>query len=129
MLQRVAAVVVLLSLQVAAFAAPLTHAHLDDHETPHHDGRAVHAHWSPHAASAPLDAPGVDHPDEERPTFLQLFVAVSTSPVALAACAVAPFRLAPPPEAAATHPVTVAHAHDPPSGTPLPPRAPPAFLP
>ena len=38
-------------LQVSALSAPFVHLHADaEHETSHHDGRAVHGHFAAHAA-------------------------------------------------------------------------------
>jgi hypothetical protein len=125
------AVAILLSLTVqgAALGAPLAHAHPDDHATDHHHGRAVHVHWAPHTHSHhPTDVPVLDDDDHDRAVFVNTFVGVAASVLPAGAAAHEMFELPIPTETTVHRPVEVAHGHDPPCGTSLPPRAPPAFL-
>jgi hypothetical protein len=123
------AAALVLALQASVLTAPLVHAHPDEHATPHHDGRAVHSHWSGHAdATHPGDAPAIGADDHDRAVFLNPFVAVTTTAVVLSTAAHLVFAVAVPRERAAHRVAEVVRSHDPPLATSLSPRAPPAFL-
>jgi hypothetical protein len=128
-MRRVMAVVLAGAVQAYATTAPFIHAHVDDHDTDHHAGPAVHAHLAPHLKhheSAGLPEIGDD--DHDRPVYLQLFVAVGTPLAALTAIHVVTFALPAPAEARAHLPVQTVHGLDPPLVRLLPSRAPPASL-
>jgi hypothetical protein len=128
--RKVVAVALSLAIQGAALSAPLVHAHLDDHATPHHDGHAIHTHWSAHPQSWPLPDAGAVGSDDDHDgaVFLNVFVAVTASLVIALAVVDTPVELVVPPERPALGGVEVVHGHDPPYFTSLSPRAPPAFL-
>jgi hypothetical protein len=129
--QKVIAVALSVLVQGAALTAPLVHAHPDDHATAHHTGRTVHTHWGGHGHTHPLqhsNAPALDHPDDDRPLFLNVWVAVSVvipaAPVTIQASSDLPV----PRERAPHRSFDVVRSHDPPAVIRLSPRAPPAFL-
>jgi hypothetical protein len=128
--RKVIAVALALALQAAGLSAPLVHAHPDDHETEHHAGRAVHAHWAahPHAPGHAGDEPALTASDDDRAVFLDAFLAVPVSQMTVSAAAPAVFHLHVAAERAALGGVDVVRSHDPPDRRLLPPRAPPAFL-
>jgi hypothetical protein len=128
--RRMIAVALALALQAAGLSAPLVHAHPDDHATPHHAGRAVHTHWAghSHAAHHPTDEPAFSAPDDDRALFLNTFLAVAVSQMAVPVVAPAAFQLHVPTERAALGGVEVVRSHGPPSARSLPSRAPPTFL-
>ena len=128
-MRKALAISLSLAMQVAALSAPLVHAHPDTHATAHHDGNAVHRHWSGHQHNTEhRDGPGFSGQDEDRAVFMKVFVAVTAPATRVAAVTEAPFVLAVPMELAAPCNVEVAHGHDPPSLHSLPSRAPPAPL-
>ena len=116
---------------LAALYAPFVHAHPDDHDTDHHDGPAVHAHFAAHRTPAHAlddhdhDGTAVEADDHDRAVFLQGFVAAPTASVHILPAIVDAVELATPEERASDQPLLVAHGHDPPSVLLLPSRAPP----
>jgi hypothetical protein len=127
--RKLIAVVLTLAVPAAALTAPFVHAHPDYHETAHHAGLAVHAHWTSHAhrTTAP-GLPQLGTEDEDRAIFLNAFVAVATATMGVPAIVHPSFALPVPVERSAHRSVDVAHGHDPPLADALSPRAPPAFL-
>ena len=129
-MRKVIAVTVIFAVQAAVLGAPLVHAHPDDHATTHHEGRSVHTHWAGHSHSTHhrTDAPSFSADDHDRAVFLNPFVAVAVSHLAVPSAAQAVFRLIVPEERAALGGVEVVRSHDPPFTSSLLSRAPPALL-
>jgi hypothetical protein len=125
-------------LPVGSLCALFLHAHVDDHDTPHHQGHAIHAHFSEHpiaAPSAPAHAPrgrsadpAIDHDESERTLTLQVFVAVSPDGHFAPALPVVSFAIAVAQEPAPRPMRQVSHGHDPPLLLPLAPRPPPTLV-
>ncbi len=118
-------------LPVGALCALFVHVHLDDHDTPHHHGHAIHAHFSEHNA-APVHHDGsrqaIDHDDSEQTLTVQVFVAVSPDVQIAPALPTAPFSVSAL-RAPAPRPMRqVTHGHDPPLLARLAPRPPPASV-
>jgi hypothetical protein len=129
-LRRLTAAALVVLVQLGVLAAPLTHVHLDDEETGHHSGRALHAHLSGHEPVVPSHpGPVADHSEEAgRTVKTQIYLAAAAEPFSLAAVPSAAFVLTVPPTQTIGRTLIVAHAHDPPSGTVRSPRAPPTSL-
>jgi hypothetical protein len=120
------------AVQLAAFGAPLFHAHLDSHDDDAHHGSArVHAHLAAHQHTHTL----VDHDDPalaggaagERATAVQLFVAVEPALFLIPALPPSRYTLAAPMQSMMRRPPAVVHTHDPPGRGLAPSRAPPSF--
>lgn len=144
------------ALQVAAVQGLFLHAHVDDHDTAHHRGRAIHAHVSEHTHEVgPLRGPAASAPsalrraspepwrrregqplqrgtkaigdiDAERIVALQVFVAVEADGFDTVGVPEYGFTLDRPLPQAERRPPIVVHTHDPPFSLSLPARAPPA---
>ena len=116
-------------VQFGAFAAPLTHVHLDAHDTAHHHGQTLHAHLTAHAAAPTHDGPIVDHQEDAgRTVSAQIFVTGAIAPFTLPALPAPTFVFVMPPSEVHDRAPHVAHGHDPPSLVLRSPRAPPASL-
>jgi hypothetical protein len=127
-LRTILVVLVSAAVQAAALRAPLVHAHVDDHDAAHHDGRTVHAHLAPHVHADAPHGLAVETAADERTIFLQSFVAVRTAAPDAPAVATASFDLVVPAEGARRRAPDAVHGHDPPPLRARPSRAPPAFL-
>ena len=116
---------------VGALCALFVHVHLDDHATPHHQGHAIHAHFSEHDAT-PVhhdgNGPTIDHDDAEQTLTLQVFVAVSPDGQIAPALPAAPLVAVPSWTPAPRLMRQVTHGHDPPLLDHLAPRPPPASV-
>lgn len=127
-------VLLLVAFEASALTMPFVHAHPDEHATEHHAAHAVHSHFATHAVSHTHSVRPVigDDPvlsdDDDRPVYLQLFVAVRAQPVPVGGSALTVFDLPMPAETPALSSVPVVHGHDPPISRSISPRAPPAFL-
>lgn len=116
------------ALQVAAVQGLFLHAHVDDHDTAHHRGRAIHAHVSEHTHEvAPLQrgTRTIGDADAEHIVTLQVFVAVEADGFDAVGVPEYGFTLDPPLPPAERRPPIVVHTHDPPFRSSLPARAPP----
>ena len=115
-------------MPIGAFCALFVHAHLDDHDSPHHQGHAIHAHFQNHDAT-PVhhdDGLGIEQDESERTLSLPVFVAVSPDVHIAPALPVALFTIVASPEPAPREMRRVTHGHDPPLFTRLAARPPPA---
>lgn len=115
---------------MATVLALFVHSHPDDHDTAHHAGRAVHAHFQGHthqgdAAHAPGPVIGDDDGGSDRAIYIGAFLGEATASVPVLAVAPEVIRLSAPAERPAQSPLQVVHGHDPPPLTSLPARAPP----
>lgn len=127
--RKAIAVALTVTIQGAALAGALVHAHPDDHATAHHHGRAVHTHWAAHAPGAqPTGAPAVGTADHDRAVFLNAFVAVAGSLIPAAAAPQDVFEVPVPPDGVGRRGVEVVRSHDPPPFPTVSSRAPPARL-
>jgi hypothetical protein len=70
--------------------------------------------------------PSLDGEDHDRAVFFGTFIAVSTAAFPVIGLTPTPVELRIPLETVGHSSIEVAHAHDPPQLTSLPPRAPPA---
>jgi hypothetical protein len=123
--RRLVALALTLAVPVGALCAPFLHAHVEE-DAEHHEAASIHAHFSGHApAREAHDGVTIDHPDHDRPIYLQVFVAMQAGPFEIPAVAQAPFDIPTPPERTARPPVEVTHGHDPPGTPSTGPRAPP----
>lgn len=146
MLRKGFALALSIAVPFAALCAPPAHAHVDDHDRAHHDsdhhhGGAVHAHYAPHSSQPAVhehdehdgsDSTRSTHLEESedagQAVFLQLFVAVAAQTFVLPAVVPPVLTLTPPPDTGFSPQFHVVHGHDPPFLTSLPARAPPTFL-
>lgn len=116
---------------VGAMCALFVHAHLDDHDTPHHRGRQIHAHFSEHQTARIHhvgDRTSLDHDDIDNGADVQVFLAVSSDAQIVPALPATPFAV---PTAGTRSPRPmrqVTHGHDPPLLLRLAPRPPPAYV-
>jgi hypothetical protein len=128
-MRRLVAAGLVVAVQGAMVVAPFVHAHPDDHDTPHHAPRAIHAHLSGHPAPArPGHGPEFEDDDHDRAVFIQSFFAVAVTTFHSPIVVTEAFDLAVPPERPARQLLQVVHGHDPPLTRSLPSRAPPALL-
>jgi hypothetical protein len=121
------AVVLSLGLVAASVGAPFVHAHPDDHVTDHHEGQAVHAHWSGHAHHA-VDGPALEAEDHDRAVSVNAFIAVAAASFSVPALTHLAFELPVPIERPAHRRIDVVRSHDPPASRLRSPRAPPFSL-
>jgi hypothetical protein len=127
--RSIIAVVLAAVFETSAVTMPFVHAHPDDHETGHHAAHAVHSHFSLHSVSHQhSSSPAIDDDDNDRPVYLQLYVAVDAQAAPLSAAAPSTFELVAPAEIRADRPAPVVKGHDPPFHRSLPSRAPPFLL-
>jgi hypothetical protein len=127
--RSIIAVVLAAVFETSAVTMPFVHAHPDDHGTGHHAAHAVHSHFSLHSVSHQHStSPAISDDDDDRPVYLQLFVAVDAQTASLTAAAPSSFELVPPGETRADRSGPVVKGHDPPFHRSLPSRAPPALL-
>lgn len=127
--RSILSVVLLVAFEASALTMPFVHAHPDEHATEHHAAHAVHSHFATHAVSRTHSTrPVIGDDDDDRPVYLQLFVAVGAQPLPVGGTALTVFDLPMPAETPALSSVPVVHGHDPPLSHSLAPRAPPAFL-
>ena len=118
-------------LPVGALCALFVHVHPDDHDTPHHLGHAIQAHFSEHEASPVTHGghtPIIDHDESEQTLTLQVFVAVPQDAVSAPALPASSFVALPSWTPAPRSMRQVTHGHDPPLLAPLSPRPPPASV-
>ena len=83
---------------------------------------------SPHAPSPVHNGVAVDEADRDRAIYLQVFVAVETSPFQTPVLRRATLYLGAPPHRSPAHLTVVTHGHDPPLVAALDSRPPPLFL-
>ena len=128
MIRKLAAAVLCIAIQAMTFDLPLTHAHLDDHDTAHHTSRTVHAHLAAHHAEPASDSAAWRAEDHDRALSISI-IAMNASAGPLAA-AVVPSIAVPPSPSISWHPLALirTHGHDPPWRASLAPRAPPSLL-
>lgn len=128
--RRLTAAALVVLVQAGAIFAPLMHVHLDDEETGHHDGQALHAHLSGHHVDVPLGpGPIADHQEESgRTVVAQIFVSPAVDPFSLPAVSSPVFVLVVPPAEPGGRTPHTTHATDPPSLRVASPRAPPSTL-
>jgi hypothetical protein len=126
----VTAAALALLVPMGAAAAPMLHVHLDDYDTDHHHGRALHGHLAGHEHHAPAAAATarLESHDDGRTLTPSLFVAVTPASFTLPAIVPERFVVAPPTVRAAHLLLQVTHGHDPPLAAAIAPRAPPARL-
>jgi hypothetical protein len=120
-----------LAVPVGAVLALFVHAHPDQHDTDHHEGRSIHAHVAGHAHPSQhvhADGPAIGHEDDDHDgaVLLDMFIAEAPAVSAIAGAIPDGIEL-PAPERLAAHALHVVHGHDPPALTSLPARAPPAL--
>ena len=134
MVRGILSAVLLMAFEASALTMPFMHAHSDEHASAHHAPHAVHTHFATHEAHHTHSAGPVVSYDlvlsdgDDRPVYLDLFVAVGAQPVPTGGTALTVFDLPMPAETPAFSSVPVVHGHDPPLSDSLAPRAPPAFL-
>lgn len=131
MIRRLTAAVLVVLVQCGALSAPLLHVHLDDRETGHHHGQALHAHLDAHHEEIEFQFPGpvFDHPDDAgRTVEAALFVAAAIDTFAIPVVAPPSFTLVVAAARLIRRTDQISHAHDPPSLASLPSRAPPFLL-
>lgn len=129
--RRLTAAALVVLVQAGTISAPLMHVHLDEADTPHHHGQAMHAHLSGHDAVLPSQTgPRADHQDDEgRVVAAHIFVAAAMDSFSLQAMASPAFVLVVPSAQPSGRTPRVAHAVDPPPNAVRTPRAPPLVLP
>jgi hypothetical protein len=128
-IRKCIAIAACVAFQAMIIELPALHAHLDDHDTAHHQARIIHAHFDthPHRAQKP-GGPVVTDNDHDRASSISAVAAVASRVASSVAVIVAPVSLATP--AIGRIPVSIARTrgHDPPWLSSLPARAPPSFL-
>jgi hypothetical protein len=128
---RIRALVLAVVVPVGAVCAPFLHAHVDED---HHHATSVHAHVTSHVSSHGSTHDAHETPELEadgghdRAIYLELFVAVQTTPLATPDLPVASFTLTASSERSPRTPVLVSHGHDPPFDDALDSRPPPLSL-
>ena len=129
--RRLTAAALTLALQAGAWTAPWVHAHLDEHDADHHQGRVIHAHlpeesWDArHRPSLESNVAEAHAADDGTSIDLQVFVAVQSPPQTAPGLSAPGFELPTPPVHAAKVSVPAEGGHDPPTRTSISSRAPP----
>jgi hypothetical protein len=128
-IRRVLALGLAFAVEGGAVCAPFLHAHVDTDHDDHHT-TSVHAHFASHAP-AHVEHDGVSVEDADRDDhaiYLQVFVAVETSPFETPVLPRATFAVRPLVMRAPRIFAIVTHGHDPPLVSALDSRPPPLFL-
>ena len=119
-----------MAVPLAALLGLFVHAHPDDHDTDHHEARAIHAHLDGHAhverprqAEGPAVTDGED--DRDRAVYFDTYVGEAIASSSVAAAVPPAVGVAAPAVRRAQPPLQVVHGHDPPDLAFRPTRAPP----
>jgi hypothetical protein len=118
------------AVPVAALLGLFVHAHPDDHDTDHHEARAIHAHLGGHAQAArhgavegPVISDGED--DHDRAVYFDAYVGEAITSSSVVAAVPPAVDVPAPAVRRAQPPLQVVHGHDPPGLAFRPTRAPP----
>jgi hypothetical protein len=127
--RKLVALALSLAVQTAALIGPFVHAHVSAVPTSHHgQPNVVHAHLNGHQhAALPAGSRELGADEDERPIWLQLFVATAPSADSLPGIVNSSYEMPLPNERPLARTTLVVRSHDPPTVRSLPPRAPPSL--